>query len=99
MCSLTFAVGGACDPRQWSLKRPIAKTLHDKSIDSAAKLVTDEIQDKLVIAGNPNEVTEKLLALAECGLRLPLLYQVLGPERETAVRLIADQGKPVFDEL
>jgi hypothetical protein len=27
-----------------------------------------------------------------------LLYQVLGPERETAVRLIADQVKPLFDE-
>ena len=77
---------------------PIAETLHDKGLDSAAELVTDEILDKLVIAGNPDEVTKKLLALAECGLRLPLLYQVLGPERETAVRLIADQVKPVFDE-
>ena len=30
-------------------------------------------------------------------LTLPLLYQVIGPVREEAIRLVAQDVKPVFD--
>ena len=60
-------------------------------------MVTDEIMDKVVIAGNPEEVSAKLVALLKKGLTLPLLYQVIGPDREEAIRLVAQDVKPVFD--
>jgi alkanesulfonate monooxygenase SsuD/methylene tetrahydromethanopterin reductase-like flavin-dependent oxidoreductase (luciferase family) len=59
-------------------------------------MVTDEIMDKVVIAGNPDEVNAKLKALADEGLTMPLLYQVIGPDREQAIRLIAEKVRPVF---
>lgn len=76
---------------------PIAQAKADKGIDAATAMVTDEIMDKVVIAGNPDEVSAKLVALLKQGLTLPLLYQVLGPDREEAVRLVAEAVKPVFE--
>jgi hypothetical protein len=59
-------------------------------------LVTNEIMDKVVIAGTPTQVTNRLLEFSALGLRWPPLYQVLGPDRATAIRLIADKVRPAF---
>lgn len=74
--------------------RPIADELSNNGADSAARMVTNEIMDKVVIAGTPVQVTDRLLALADAGLHWPLLYQVLGPDREQAIRLIAKEVQP-----
>jgi len=76
---------------------PIARAKSEKGIEAAMAMVTDEIMDKVVIAGNPQEVSAKLIALLEKGLTLPLLYQVIGPDREEALRLVASDVKPAFD--
>jgi len=76
---------------------PIARAKSEHGIEAATAMVTDEIMDKVVIAGNPEEVSAKLVALLRKGLTLPLLYQVIGPDREEAIRLVAQDVKPVFD--
>ena len=76
---------------------PIAQAKSEKGIEAATAMVTDEIMDKVVIAGNPQEVTAKLVALLRQGLTLPLLYQVIGPDREEALRLVASDVKPAFE--
>lgn len=76
---------------------PIARAKSERGIEAATRMVTDEIMDKVVIAGNPDEVNAKLKALANEGLTWPLLYQVIGPNREDAIRLVADKVKPVFN--
>lgn len=76
---------------------PIAEAKAKNGIEAATAMVTDEIMDKVVIAGNPEEVSAKLVALLKKGLSLPLLYQVIGPDREEAVRLVASDVKPRFD--
>ena len=76
---------------------PIAQAKAEKGIDAATAMVTDEIMDKVVIAGNPKEVTAKLVALLKQGLTLPLLYQVIGPDREEALRLVASDVMPAFE--
>ncbi len=76
---------------------PIAQAKSEKGIEAATAMVTDEIMDKVVIAGNPREVTAKLTALLKQGLTLPLLYQVIGPDREEALRLVASEVKPAFE--
>jgi len=76
---------------------PIARAKSEKGIDAAMAMVTDDIMDKVVIAGNPDEVTGKLKALLREGLTLPLLYQVVGPDRERAIRLVAESVKPAFE--
>jgi 5,10-methylenetetrahydromethanopterin reductase len=75
---------------------PIARAKAERGIDAATAMVTDEIMDKVVIAGNPDEVNAKLKALADAGMTMPLLYQVIGPDREQAIRLIAEKVRPVF---
>jgi hypothetical protein len=64
-------------------------------IRSQPRMVTNEIMDKVVIAGTPTQVTDKLIELSEVGLRWPLLYQVLGPDRAAAIRLVAEKVRPV----
>ena len=65
-------------------------------IRSQPRMVTNEIMDKVVIAGTPTQVTDKLIELSEVGLRWPLLYQVLGPDRAAAIRLVAEKVRPAF---
>lgn len=76
---------------------PISQAMSQRGADSAAGMVTDEILDKVVVAGTPEEVTRKLLDLATAGMRLPLMYQLLGPDKETAIRLVASKVKPNFE--
>jgi 5,10-methylenetetrahydromethanopterin reductase len=76
---------------------PISEAITRRGAKAAARLVTDEIMDKVVVAGTPREVNQKLQALAMAGLRLPLFYQILGPDRERAIGLIAEKVKPVFE--
>jgi len=75
---------------------PIARAKTERGIEAATAMVTDEIMDKVVIAGNPDEVNVKLKALADAGMNMPLLYQVIGPDRERAIRLIAETVRPQF---
>jgi 5,10-methylenetetrahydromethanopterin reductase len=76
--------------------RPIAETLQKEGPQAARRMVTDEIMDKVVIAGTPTQVTDKLIELSDAGLKWPLLYQVLGPDRATAIRLVAQKVRPPF---
>ena len=76
---------------------PISEAVTRWGAKAAARLVSDEILDKVVIAGSPSEVCGKLSDLAAEGLRLPLLYQILGRSREEGIRLIAEAVKPVFE--
>lgn len=75
---------------------PIAKTATEQGVEAATGMVTDEMIDKVAIAGNPDEVLAKLVALLREGLTLPLMYQVLGPDREKAIRLVAETVQPAF---
>ena len=76
--------------------RPIAETLQKEGPQAARRMVTNEIMDKVVIAGTPTQVTDKLIELSDAGLKWPLLYQVLGPDRPTAIRLVAQKVRPAF---
>jgi 5,10-methylenetetrahydromethanopterin reductase len=76
--------------------RPIAEALQKDGPQVAARMVSNEIMDKVVIAGTPAQVTDKLIELSEAGLKWPLLYQVLGPDRATAIRLVAEKVRPAF---
>jgi 5,10-methylenetetrahydromethanopterin reductase len=75
---------------------PIANAATEKGIEAATAMVTNEMIDKVAIAGNPDEVNGKLQALLREGLTLPLMYQVIGPDREKAIRLVAETVQPVF---
>ena len=75
---------------------PIAEKLQREGPQAAAHMVSNAIMDKVVVAGTPIQVTDRLLALKDAGLRWPLLYQVLGPDRTAAIKLIAQKVRPAF---
>ena len=75
---------------------PIAQAMNEKGAEAATRMVSDEMIDKVAVAGNPDEVNAKLIALLREGLTLPLMYQVMGPDREQAIRLVAEAVQPVF---
>lgn len=74
----------------------IAQALKKDGPDAASLMVTDQLMDKVVIAGTPTQVTDRLLEFAEAGLRWPLLYQILGPDRKAAIKLIVEKVRPAF---
>jgi 5,10-methylenetetrahydromethanopterin reductase len=76
--------------------QPIARTIASAGVDAAIGMVSDELVDKVVIAGTPEHCRARLCAYREAGMGLPLLYQTLGPDRMAALRLIAEQIKPDF---
>jgi 5,10-methylenetetrahydromethanopterin reductase len=75
---------------------PIAEKLQREGPQAAARMVSNAIMDKVVVAGTPIQVTDRLLGLKDAGLRWPLLYQVLGPHRAAAIKLIAQKVRPAF---
>jgi 5,10-methylenetetrahydromethanopterin reductase len=74
----------------------IAQVMKQDGLEAAARMVTNELMDKVVIAGTPTQVTDRLLEYADAGLRWPMLYQVLGPNRKEAIQLIAEKVRPTL---
>jgi 5,10-methylenetetrahydromethanopterin reductase len=74
----------------------IAARLQSDGPDAAAGMISNDLMDKVAIAGTPAKVIDRLLEFAEAGLRWPLLYGVLGPDRKTAIRLIAEKVRPAY---
>lgn len=71
--------------------RPFVDAIAKKGLKYAAMMVTDELLDKLVVAGTPDECLEKLQDLAEAGLDIPIAYSIFGPNREEAIKLIGEE--------
>ena len=62
----------------------------------ASELVTEEMIDEFAIAGNPEECTEKLEKLGRLGVELPIAFDLLGPDPEKAIELIAKEVLPAI---
>lgn len=77
----------------------ISRAITEKGIEAGIKMVSDEIMDKVVVAGTPAECSKRLREYRDAGMTLPLLYQSLGPDRVEAVRLIAEKVKPEFERV
>ena len=63
-------------------------------VKAAAPLVTEDLIDRLAVAGGPEECLERLLAYREAGLDLPIAFHTLGPDRARALRLIGERLVP-----
>jgi 5,10-methylenetetrahydromethanopterin reductase len=65
--------------------------LKQGGITRAAELVTEEMIDEFAIAGTVDECTGKLEKLGELGVQVPIAFDLLGPNPEEAIELIATQ--------
>jgi alkanesulfonate monooxygenase SsuD/methylene tetrahydromethanopterin reductase-like flavin-dependent oxidoreductase (luciferase family) len=60
----------------------------------AAAALDDTVARKVVIAGTPDEVVEGLRKFLPTGLKLPIIWEIIGPERQDSLGLIAQAIMP-----
>jgi 5,10-methylenetetrahydromethanopterin reductase len=60
----------------------------------AAAELDDTVARKVVIAGTPDEVVEGLRKFLTTGLKLPIIWEIIGPERRGSLDLIAQAVMP-----
>lgn len=63
---------------------------------AAAKLVKEDLIDRLAVAGDARECADRLSAYLEAGLHVPVAFHVLGPDREQAIRIIGEKIIPAL---
>ena len=68
----------------------------ENRLDDAVKAVPDDVVTALAVAGTPAECVERLKAYAAVGIKTPVLYHTLGPNRLAAIDLIAEQMRPAL---
>jgi len=64
--------------------------------EEAIETVPDHVVTALAVVGTPGQCIERLKAYAAAGIKTPVLYHTLGPDRIHAIDLIADQVRPAL---
>ncbi len=62
----------------------------------ASKVVTPEMIDELTVSGSPDECIEKLERLGKLGVNVPIAFDLLGPNPDEAIELIAKRVIPTI---
>jgi 5,10-methylenetetrahydromethanopterin reductase len=68
---------------------PVLSAFDRGGLAAATAAVSDALVEKLAIAGDPAHCRDRLREYESAGLRLPIAYQVLGPDPFLAMDLIA----------
>jgi alkanesulfonate monooxygenase SsuD/methylene tetrahydromethanopterin reductase-like flavin-dependent oxidoreductase (luciferase family) len=74
--------------------QPVLSALGRGGLEAATAAVSDALVDKLAIAGDPAYCRDRLREYTGAGLRLPIAYQVLGPDPFLGMELIAREFLP-----
>ena len=59
-------------------------------------LIDDDAVAKLAIVGDSDDVADRLEEYVQLGLKLPVAYQVWGPDREAAIRDLGKRVRPLL---
>ncbi|MSP51828.1 MAG: LLM class flavin-dependent oxidoreductase [Alphaproteobacteria bacterium] len=89
-----FAFAGLDVPRMEALQAELKAAFDQGRVEEAVDLVPDDVLDALAVAGTPDQCVAGLKAYAAAGIKAPVLYHALGPDRVAAVDLIADAVRP-----
>jgi 5,10-methylenetetrahydromethanopterin reductase len=93
-----FLHAGLDVPRMQDLQSHLRQAYREgRFLDAIGNLPEDVVQ-ALAVAGTPQECLEGLKAYADTGVKTPILYEVLGPDRLAAVDLIAERIRPALVE-
>jgi 5,10-methylenetetrahydromethanopterin reductase len=74
-----------------AVKAEVTRHVDAGRTDLAAQAIPDVLIDRLVVAGDPDDCRERLAAYGEAGLEHLVLYQVIGPDTRTGLRLAAQE--------
>ena len=94
--TIRFEYAGLDVERMQSLQAGLKAARADNRLERAVAALDDDVVAALAVAGTPEECVEGLKPYAAAGLKTPVLYQVLGPDRLASVDLIADRIRPAL---
>jgi 5,10-methylenetetrahydromethanopterin reductase len=63
-------------------------------LDKAAPAIDDDVVRKVTIAGTPDQIVHGLKEFAGTGLKLPIAWEIVGPDRRRSLNLLARQVMP-----
>jgi 5,10-methylenetetrahydromethanopterin reductase len=87
---IVLSTSGA-DPEE--LER-VRHAVVEEGVAAGAQLITDALIEVFAAAGNPDQVSERLTEYAAAGIRGLLAWHVIGPDRQKALHLLADEVRP-----
>jgi alkanesulfonate monooxygenase SsuD/methylene tetrahydromethanopterin reductase-like flavin-dependent oxidoreductase (luciferase family) len=83
-----WAEAGLATPEDMA---PVLAAYERGGLDAAAAAVSDAYVDKIAIAGNARYCRDRLKEYVGTGLRMPIAYQVLGPDPMAALDMLAHE--------
>ncbi|MEC7490339.1 MAG: LLM class flavin-dependent oxidoreductase [Pseudomonadota bacterium] len=89
-----YVYAGLDVPRVQMLQDNLRTAFLGEKFESAVANIPDDVVDSLAVTGTPDECVEKLKGYSSVGIKTPVLYQVLGPNRIAAIDVIADFIRP-----
>ena len=75
--------------------RVVREAVLDKGVDAGAAIISEDLIDVFAAAGNVDDVVAALTPYADAGLDLPLAWYTFGPDQAEAIRILAEQVRPV----
>jgi 5,10-methylenetetrahydromethanopterin reductase len=91
-----YQAAGLDPARMAAMKQDLGTAFKAGRWAEAVASVPDDVVNALAVAGTPAECIAGLQAYAAAGIRRPVLYHALGPDREAAIDLIADRVRPAL---
>ena len=77
---------------------PVKEEAKKSGHKAASLLVSDTLIEELAIAGTPDEIINKLEKMLKIGVNTLIAFDVLGPDKEEAIKLIGQQIRPHFSK-
>lgn len=89
-----ISLAGLSMDRMAQIREGLEKAQRENRLEEAVASLPEDVVRALSVAGTPEECLEGLRAYGEAGVKTPVLYQVLGPDRLAAVDLVAEELRP-----
>ena len=94
--TIRFEFAGLDVARMQSVQAGLRAAFAENRYRRAVDAIDDDVVAALAVCGTPDECIEGLKPYAAAGLKTPVLYHVLGPDRMAAIDLIADRIRPAL---
>ena len=94
--TIRFEYAGLDIARMQSVQAGLRGAAAANRLGPAAAALDDDIVAALAVAGTPEECIAGLEPYAAAGLKTPVLYHVLGPDRLASIDLIAERIRPAL---
>jgi len=91
-----YEYAGLDVPRMQALQGDLRTAFMADRFQEAIETLPDDVVEALAVIGTPAECIKGLQAYAAAGIKTPVLYQSLGPDRIAAIDLIADSVRPAL---